>query len=265
MPLFMRLASLYERYGYAVRIGLNPHHLSNWKYAPYAALFKNSNIMGTGGGLSLQELYFLECVASAFEPNAIFIIGNAFGWSTIALALLFPNAHVLAIDNATEGADANKGIKLTRQIAKEENLRVTVIDATSPQHVSEVLLLHLKQPIDLCLVDGMHTNEQQTVDYQAVKSFISTYGLLLFHDVIELKMEASFDGIRQDWAGESCLLHRTPSGMGACIGADADEKLKNVVRAFSEPLFRTAVASSAPRPLVRRIAGRIKRTFVGTH
>jgi hypothetical protein len=53
--------------------------------------------------------------------------------------------------------------------------------------------------------------------------------------------------------------------MGACIGVDANENLGNVVRAFSEPLFRTAVASSSPRSFGRRIAGRIKRALVGTH
>jgi hypothetical protein len=92
----------------------------------------------------------------------------------------------------------------------------------------------------------MHTNEQQTADYQAVKPFISPRGLLPFHDVISWNMEASFYGIRQDWVGESCLFHRPPSGMAACIGADAEEKLKNAVHAFSEPEPQSHLRSRDP-------------------
>jgi hypothetical protein len=89
---------------------------------PFAALFKSANGLSTGGGLSLHELYFLECIASTIEANAILIIGNAFGWSTLALSLLFPTAHVLAIDNATEGSDAMVGIMLTRVFKPTERM-----------------------------------------------------------------------------------------------------------------------------------------------
>src|SRR5467141_2534893 len=98
--LIEHLENAYRKHDISVRVGLNPDHYSGFRFAPFAEMFKNGESIKAGGGLSLQELYFLECLATAVEPETALIIGNSMGWSTIAFGMLFPKSHVVAIDSA---------------------------------------------------------------------------------------------------------------------------------------------------------------------
>ena len=73
-----------------------------------------------------------------------FIIGNAFGWSTFALALSNPSAQIVAIDALVEGHDALYGHNLCQKIIKEEGFgNVKILHASSPQDVESVVQEHL--------------------------------------------------------------------------------------------------------------------------
>lgn len=234
LPLLCRLIALYEKRGYSVRVGLNSFHLGNYRDAPFAALYSNGRVAGTGGGISLQEIYFLECLSRVYSPKTVLIIGNAFGWSTIAIALAFSRSKIIAIDNVSEGPDAMVGLNLTNAIAAEENLNCSAIVGTSPQDVSMVISDRLAGSVDLAFVDGLHTNDQQTLDYLGIKQQLTDNGVVLFHDVLNWDMVDSFKKIASDWGGPAQVLPRTPSGMGICYRQSLETSVGVVADAFTD-------------------------------
>jgi predicted O-methyltransferase YrrM len=227
------LLSAYESRGYGIRTGLNPAHFKGRRIVSFTQLYEEDSLRRTGGGLTLQECYLIETLATCIEPKRIFGIGNAFSWSTILLSLVFPEAQVVVIDNLSEGSDARAGFDLTRSIAAELELRVELIDAASPGDVAAVVHKHLGE-IDLALIDGLHTNAQQWVDYTAIKPLLAKDAAVLFHDVLDWGMTESFGRICADWPGPSTLLHRTPSGMGLLHSDGLSDALAPIHQMFVE-------------------------------
>ena len=121
MSVFTKAIKIYNDYGYGIRTGLNPYHFNNNGSLSYPFTcvyhYNSSNILDTGGGISPIEAYFLETLAESYNPKNIFIVGNAFGWSTIIMALLWPKAKIVAIDSGIEGIDNFAWIELTNKIA----------------------------------------------------------------------------------------------------------------------------------------------------
>ncbi len=232
--IFLNLVTAYRDEGYDVRVGLNPNHFGNYKQVPFAVLSRDGQPFHTGGGISIQEIYFFENLATHCDPERIFIIGNAFGWSTIALSMIFPKAKVVAIDNVSEGSDAGEGWRLTKKIAKKLKLNCDVIFASSPENVDEVVEKSLGGTIDLAFVDGLHTDDQQLLDYHAVKKHMAKRSCIVFHDVVNFHMDKSFNTISQDWDGDARLLLRTSSGMGILSSRDIFPEVEPIVDLFTE-------------------------------
>ena len=232
-PVYLKLIEMYNNYGYRIRTGLNPHQV-NHPLAPFTAVYKDDEILTTGGGISLQEVYFLECLFSDYQPKNIFCIGNAFGWSSIAISLLNPNANVVCIDAGIEGKDNNAGIELTNRMANNEGLNLTVIKGFSPDDVDHVVKDCLDDTLDFVFIDGMHTNEQLLKDYNAITKHIHPDSIILFHDVLMFEMEKSFDEIVYDFNKQHCILHRTESGMGILLPLHPSTHVLNVIDAFTE-------------------------------
>jgi predicted O-methyltransferase YrrM len=227
------LVAAYERRNLTVRVGLNPYHLNNYRDAPFACLNRDGKTFPFGGGISIQEIYFFEQMAKIFSPKRVFIIGNSFGWSTVALSLIFVQAMVVAIDNVSEGI-AQQGLDLTNSIANELGLNAKALKASSPDDVGSLIESEFGGAVDLVFVDGLHTNEQQLIDYKAVKPYISEQGAITFHDVINWGMLSSFREIQKDWGKSSAILIRTPSGMGICYQEPVRGPLDRIVRLFSD-------------------------------
>src|SRR5207249_4304008 len=179
-----RLISFYAAHGLHVRTGLNPHHFRDHRDAPFTAIYRNGKILSTGGGIALQEVYFFECLFAEYQPASILVIGNAFGWSTLLLSLLNPRARVVALDAGIEGEDTDFGIDLTNRIAKDNGLAVEVVKGSSPQDVEGVVSGRMRQGVDFVFVDGLHTELQQELDYQAAARHRSPDGAFVFHDVV---------------------------------------------------------------------------------
>ena len=142
--------------------------------------------------MALQEVYFFETLFADFHPQRLLVIGNAFGWSTLLSALLNPNGKTLAIDAGVEGDYARAGIDLTNQIAAEEKLPARVELGTSPQDVEGLVKAHLGGGVDFAFIDGLHTNEQQEKDYDAVAACGHADTMYVFHDVIDWQVQESF-------------------------------------------------------------------------
>jgi hypothetical protein len=57
--------------------------------------------MCRGGGLGIVELMFLDCLMLVILPKNISVIGNSFGWITLALGLMCPAARVVIVGGQT--------------------------------------------------------------------------------------------------------------------------------------------------------------------
>ena len=91
------------------------------------------------------------------DVKNIFIIGNAWGWSTFCLATLFPKARINVIDAEIEGANVALGSQLTETIAKRHSLNVHFSRFKSPDHVH--LAMEDRQ-YEIALIDGKHGDMQ---------------------------------------------------------------------------------------------------------
>lgn len=156
-PVFLRLSRLYRHAGYDLRINLNPAYFSGWGDSLYCVLYRDGKPLSTGGGgISLSELNFFECLRSAAPLTSLFVIGNSGGWSTLALSLLWPHADVIAIDcgmlerpnklfetldyDRYRGGTGNDfGIALTNNLARANGLKATVVLGTSPEDLPRVI------------------------------------------------------------------------------------------------------------------------------
>ena len=115
----------YARHGYRVDLG-NPSIIS-------ARLMQSGSEVATGGGIPVTDIAVFWAISRvAPELPSWFIVGNAFGYSTLVLADLFPRAMIDVIDAETEGAANKTGTDLTRQIATESFPNVQLTAGFSP-------------------------------------------------------------------------------------------------------------------------------------
>lgn len=206
MSILPKLIAMYRAEGFEPLTGYNPYHFGGWMDAPFTKFIKGNTLYGFAG-LALQEVMMLEGLRDILQPKNILVIGNAHGWSTLALSLIFPNAKVVAVD---PGEDGNG---VTNEIAKKAGLTVRVVAGKSPQDVPRACAEHLDGKADLVLIDAVHTNEAMVVDYFACAPHANENAIWFFHDVINWKMTGAFQAIREKAGLKGRILTRTPSGM----------------------------------------------------
>ncbi|MDA0240673.1 MAG: class I SAM-dependent methyltransferase [Proteobacteria bacterium] len=237
MNAFVKLVNIYEAYGYSVQTGLSPLHFPghSWADIPFTYFIADEKRAAKGGGIAIAEIYFLDALFSHYRPKNIFVVGNAFGWSTLALSILNPDARVVAID-ACPRPEEEEGIRLTNQIASDFDLNLIAVNARSPEQVAEVARIHLDGAIDFAFIDGGHTNEQQNLDFGAIKPVAAEDCVYLFHDVINFMLLESFTKIIQETPSlEGHVLFRTPSGMAIGFPQSMKPLIGEAIHAFSEP------------------------------
>ncbi|HVC51913.1 MAG TPA: class I SAM-dependent methyltransferase [Stellaceae bacterium] len=212
MPIIARLATFYETRGIAVSTGLNPSHFGGFPLAPFTWFFKDGVSLTNGLGIAMQEIYFLECLFARYRPRHLFAIGNAAGWSTLALALLNPLGQVLAIDAASD-RNARYGIDFTNRVAAEEGLPARVVEGRSPADVPRILRETGMVPIDFAFIDGYHSIRQVVEDFRAVRPFAAGDCVYLFHDVATFGLHPGIERITAESGLVAQHLPGTTSGM----------------------------------------------------
>jgi predicted O-methyltransferase YrrM len=212
MPIIARLKRLYEERGIRVVTGLDPSRLGGFAQAPFTWLVKDGASLTNGLGIALQEVYLLECLFDGFHPARIFAIGNAWGWSTLALALSNPAARVVAID-AGYDRNARAGIEFTNRVAEEEGLAACAVEGVSPGDVAQIVARHALAPLDFVLIDGGHSIAQVELDFDAVWPLAARHCLYLFHDVETFGLHRGLERIAAKSGLAWELLLATPSGM----------------------------------------------------
>ncbi len=212
VPIASRLVAIYRGRGIDIASGLNPSHFDNLPTAPFTRFIKEGESLTNGLGIALQELYFLECLFAGFRPRHLFVIGNALGWSSLALGLLQPRGRVLAIDAGTD-RNAAWGIELTNSLAQEHGLPVLAVAGRSPEDVPGALLAHAMVPVEFAFVDGYHSPEQVALDFAAIRPHAAPGCLYLFHDVENFGLHAGIEHIATESGLAWELLLGTTSGM----------------------------------------------------
>ncbi len=263
--VFVTLLKAYRRHGFQIRTGLNPLYFGD-PDAAFTRLFRdNGTPVNVGGGIALQEIHFLECLfETGLQPKNILIIGNAFGWSATALALLLPDATVVAMDAGLEGEAARVGADLTQTIAAEERVDVRVVEAFTPHDVARVVAAQFGATarVDFTLIDGLHTNEQLLRDFSAVASRATPDCVFALHDVLSWHMLDAFHRLDAGPGRERRILTRCPSGMGLVFPRTTEPSTREVIDAFCDDTvdltaFHHAMGASPEDPgptLVDRLA-----------
>lgn len=158
----------------------------------------------TGGGAMPYDLELLVQLSRGKFGQALSIvgIGNAFGYSTLAIAAVFPHARVDVMDAEVEGSHNHNGSEWTRRIAAAQGLRVHVHKGLSPADVPIIFKRNGQLPIDIAFIDGLHTNQQQLADWTALRPHLHPeHHVVILHDVHLARMQASLAKIKQGYAG----------------------------------------------------------------
>lgn len=117
-----------------------------------------------------------------------------------------------------------------------------VMRATSPQDVPAAVE-RLGGSISVAFIDGLHTVEQQALDFAAIQPFLAADHLVLFHDVLWTKqrpdpkyhLEIGFQKIAATYPSRSAILSRTTVGAGVVWSAGMDAVAHRLTHIFVQP------------------------------
>ena len=267
-----QLLAIYESAGFEVQTGWNSYHLSNWRDAAFTNLKKDGRPLNTGGGgLSWHEIPCIELISYCFSPQRILVIGNSFGWSTLLMSILWPNAAVAAMDiglqppgdkaqailerllQALRGDEPplnpkpTYGIDLTNELAEKHGLKARAILSSSPADVASVCSSRLGGPPQFVFIDGYHIPPQVILDFNACFDIAGANCAYLFHDVINWELREAFEICHRNSGLKGGILWRTPSGMGLLYPQSMSE-LDRAFRAFGDNEVEIkAVKAKLPR------------------
>lgn len=146
---------------------------------------------GLNVGYSIEpgDIELFVALSTVVSARRIFVIGNAWGFSTIVLGDIFgPGVSIDAIDAETSGADSMQGSVLTWMVAAESRLDVNVHKGFSPRDVPAAMR-SAHEGYDVIFIDGLHTNEQIVLDFIAVEATLSLAGVVVFHDIEPAQMQ----------------------------------------------------------------------------
>ena len=230
MDYLARLKKAYRDHaGMDVVSGLNARDFGNYAHAPFTHYLQGGESQTEHLGISLWELLVLERYCRAQPPRSIFIIGNGLGWSAIALAMMNPDAFVVVIDPTI-------GIELTNRLAFRERLSCIAVPGWSPADNARIIRDYCPCTPDLVLIDGLHSNEQIVLDFNATFAVTGRAASYFFHDIVLFNL---FDGLAtiaetgRAAAMTMDLLLCTPSGMAVATREDAPPAVRDAIGLFS--------------------------------
>ena len=188
--------------------------------------------LAAGGGVAASDIELfirlaqLPVLRTRRRLN-VFCIGNAFGYSTLALALSFPHARIAVLDahETRQGKDrgVSEGTNLTRAIVRSNGLDVRVHVGASPYDVGDVLRHEgmaaaggsagEEAPhgaVDVAFIDGAHTDANQWSDWAAIRPHLRPRGasVVILHDVTLSRMYRSLHAILAE-SSEPARIYRS--------------------------------------------------------
>lgn len=149
--------------------------------------------LSTGLSITQKEVLFFERFKEEFKDPKIFIIGNAFGFSTFVLNEIFKGCSIDVIDAECEGVNNRQGSEITRKIIEKHNFDIRLTIGYSPEEVPNATRF---DKYDIVFIDGLHTDDQLIKDFKAVKPYLNQDKFICFmHDVRLCKMEKAVEKI----------------------------------------------------------------------
>ncbi|MFY8093326.1 MAG: class I SAM-dependent methyltransferase [Niveispirillum sp.] len=207
----LRLFEIYKKNGFLLSSELEPEYVKTDKFI-FTRLYIGHMNQTYHLGIAMREIAFLESLSSLTDFKTIFIIGNSFGFSTLALALMNPQAKVVAIEIGLEPF-TERWIEATNTIAQAEGLNVKVVKGSSPENNAEIIERELGGSIDFAFVDGLHTNDAVQKDFDSLRPFGHNRTIYGFHDVLAHKMVEGLSAAVGRNPIPTQIFFATPSGI----------------------------------------------------
>lgn len=195
-------------------------------YSPYGELKRKTGVIPgadvfelrgvhTGLGVPVSDMEIMGRAVRLFGDPNIFIIGNAFGLSAIALGLASPDSLIDVIDAEVEGSQNSEGSRITREIASKLDLDLQLTIGHSPQDTAKAM----RAPeYHIVFIDGKHSHEQMKADFDSVEPYLADNCVVFFHDVGLCRMESAFRELQAKYGYKYQYIEKIPSsdsGMAA--------------------------------------------------
>jgi hypothetical protein len=174
----------------------------------------------TGGAIHKDEVWTLQHLLDPVSEGVVYVIGAAFGFSSVVLALLLPRVRVVTIDNWSEGHDAvaaRSTCDALGAMSEDPGPRLVFATGESPRDTNSALAIAGGAPVALALVDGLHTNDQLVADLEGLDSRLDQRSMVLLHDV---RLFDLWDGVRHlasQARFDTLVLLNTSTGMVAAF------------------------------------------------
>ena len=229
--LITKLLYLYDQSMTKI-IGGYPSYFTNSNHdTMFNFVVKKNRLLSTSASIANDELFVIFNLSKYINPKNIYVIGNSYGISSIALSILFPKAKLVGIDKFR-----TEGIKFTNNILKKISASNKVLQGDSPKDNCKIIKENFKnKKLDLVLIDGLHTNKAQINDYNSIEPFLSKKSVVIFHDVINCKLTKSYHSLTKKYNLNNFLLNKTSSGMALSFKTkNLNNNLKNYLQFLSD-------------------------------
>ena len=158
-----------------------------------------------------DEMVIFGRVIEHFRPSNCFIIGNAFGTSSVFIAKMMERCSgrsVVTLDDKSEG---NGELCFTTAADLRRRMKADILTnkaGTSPRDVESAAE---DESYDLIFIDGEHTHPQVTKDYVAIKPLVHEKSIICWHDywmpgIPESVVVAEIEGFRCLKLESSCEM-----------------------------------------------------------
>ncbi len=199
----------YEEEGFNIHIG-------NTFNFP-AMLVQSDRLVSVGGGMCVQDMAFTNFLSSIWQPDSIYMIGNAFGYSSLNFAAIFPNAIVDVIDAEVEGDENVVGSDITRNIARKYFPNLTLFKGFSPQDLDSCRRSS-SQSYSIGVIDGYHHPDQAEKDFRGLLPYLKEEALVYYHDAGMFGLTPRLEALAEEFEKDGWKLFKLDLvPFGACV------------------------------------------------
>lgn len=157
-----------------------------------------------------DELYWLIKKVEKIHPKTILEIGVQAGGTFAFWNKILSNNT--SLDCMLIGIDLKNTMRWDTKKSKN-NIKFLIVDSRKKETINIVKYLLKNRPIDFAFIDGNHTEDAVTSDYQNYSKLVQKRGIVAFHDIYN----KSYPGVRQFWNKVKGKKDAYSSGVGIGI------------------------------------------------
>jgi len=187
-------------------------------------------LKGTIAPISIgeDECIILGKLIQEFRPSNCFIIGNAFGLSSVFIAKImehYGGKSVITLDSKSEG-NGDRCFKIAEMLRDRMDCRLLVNKTgRSPQDINGAVL---DASYDFIFIDGNHSNPQVTLDFLGVKHLAGNNTVICWHDYWLPGIPESVQEAQK--AGFFCI--KVNSSCEVVFGAKSEEVFRRIASLY---------------------------------